>query len=63
MIEPTAEMRRAAYDALPPEVRLEPAELDEVVAAVLAILERDYCPEQRGHVFHPLAKNRPGGAP
>jgi hypothetical protein len=41
VIEPTVEMRRAAYDAMPPEVRIAPAALDEVLAAVLALAERD----------------------
>lgn len=47
MIEPTAEMRRAAYDAMPSEVRIAPAALDKVLAAVLAIVERDYRIEPR----------------
>jgi hypothetical protein len=42
VIDPTPELRRAAYDALPPEVRIAPAELDVVLAAVLAVV---YCPD------------------
>jgi hypothetical protein len=45
VIEPTVEMRRAAYDAMPPEVRIAPAALDEVLAAVLALAERDQAAE------------------
>jgi hypothetical protein len=30
------------------------------LAAVLALVEADYCLERKGHVFHPLARSKPG---
>jgi hypothetical protein len=59
VIEPTPEMRRAAYDAMPPEVRIAPAALDEVLAAVLAKLAETRCMERRGHVWSPSSKGAP----
>lgn len=50
MIEPTEEMERAMIYGGRTRDRLR---------AVLAIVERDYCLEAKGHVWHPLAKDRP----
>lgn len=60
MIEPTGEMVFAAER----EVGifgylLSDSQKRKVVAAVLAIVERDRCMEPAGHAWHPLAKRAP----
>lgn len=58
MIELTDEMIYAF--AGEPEITATDAHAIRVgLAAVLAILDRDRCPERRGHVWHPLDKAPP----
>lgn len=72
MIEPTTEMVRAfaaaadarCEDLIDEGVTLTTLDEGTVIraglAAVLAIVERDRCMERKGHVYHPLAKSKPG---
>jgi hypothetical protein len=58
VIEPTDEMIYAF--AGEPEITATDAHAIRVgLAAVLAIVDRDRCPERRGHVWHPLDKTPP----
>lgn len=65
MIEPTDEMVQAFMRAASQTpVQVAGRELLNAragVAAVLAILEREYCLERRGHVYHPLSRKWPLG--
>lgn len=63
MIEPTDEMVAVFRDAWMRSMQTDPSTDDpEAVAdraglaAVLALVERDYCLERKGHVYHPLTK-------
>lgn len=58
MIALTAEMRAAAARRMGVD-DLDPWTVAALVD-VLALVERDHCLERKGHVFHPLAKSKPG---
>lgn len=64
MIDPTDEMYEALFDAGEASGG-EFASKEDVMrglAAVLAIVERDWCVEPRGHVDHPLWPSGRGGS-
>lgn len=68
MIEPTDQMVTAAAEVAEDEMirrlgrDLGTIHRDDIVRAILtaglAVAERDYCLERRGHVWHPLARER-----
>lgn len=68
MIEPTDEMVTAAAEVAEEEMirrlgrDLGTIHRDDIIRAILkaglAIVERDWCLERRGHVYHPLAKRQ-----
>jgi hypothetical protein len=62
VIEVTDEMREAFQVAAGwpgPPWRFGP-DVANGLAAVLALVERDYCLERKGHAYHPLARSKPG---
>lgn len=63
MSEPTDEMVNLAADMLPGlDVRVAGdlhTAMRQVLTVALAIVDRDRCPERRGHVWHPLDKTPP----
>jgi hypothetical protein len=65
VIEPTDEMIAAADRAIDEQLgylhRPQAEVLRVIIAAVLAIVERDRCMEPRGHVWHPLRREWPSG--